>query len=791
MIILARKAMRDLRRAKLRTVSIILAIMISVGLGIGLVNATKNAFESFDKRYDVTNYEDIDIQFEMTNLNISEIGAIEGVEEVIGRLYIPTQVQIGNERFETSWISAPYYDKKPYSKINGYQLTDGKYVSSPLVKEALAGNLFAKENGLDVGDELSIYYQNLTIELEVVGIAASPEYIYVIGEGGWPQPSLLLPLFTTYEMTIDTLNLESGTYNELLVKVKSGYDKTEVKQQLEGYLSGQGIKITKSLLGTEEADYLFSTVDAGAMGPMGWAFGIIILCVTAVVIYNSMTRLIAAQRPYIGVMGALGGKSKNIVLHYCLFGLFMGVLGSILGVFIGIGLSIVTVYEYSEIIGLVEPDYTIYWIYPLAFSIIGISISTGAAFLGSLKVLKIGPREALTSQYQSQVFSKKPLVERLIDRFGRKKSVLSRVPLRNLARHKLRTGVTIIALAFSLILVFVCLAMAFGFDQPLQKNYDEYEKWDLKATFADKQDMTMVSSTLAGPTMDGIQSEPQLDDFLPVLDGDEMEFVHIQAFREDSNMRNFNIIEGKKDFNNGILAGSIIAKDLDLEVGSKVTFLVGTNTTTFTVTGITGELLDDSFLMTLDQAKVLFGSENVVNALVVDMGSKSREDVESVLRNNFAVASFSYTEDVINGMESLLEGLISMFFIFIVFGVIAEILFISTTVILNILDRDMEFISLRAMGANPGRIRRMIINESLLLLLGGLVIGLPLAYYSTQWAMRVISQDLMYYEMEIGIAVYVLTALIALISTVIAAFISSRHIIKQKLVDSIRQRTIA
>lgn len=791
MIILAKKAVRDLRRAKLRTVSIILAIMISVGLGIGLVNATKNAFESFDKRYEVTNYEDIDIHFEMTELNITEIEAIEGVQEALGRLYIPTQVQVGSDRFEARWISAPYYEMKPYSKINGYQLVKGEYVSSPIAQEALAGNLFARENGLEPGDDLSVFYQNISLDLEVAGIAASPEYIYVIGEGGWPQPSLLLPLFTTYEMTIDTLNLKPGTYNELLVKVTNGHDPSEVKQQLETYLSGQGIKITRSLLGTEEADYLFSTVDAGSMGQMGWAFGIVILCVTAVVIYNSMTKLIAAQRPYIGVMGALGGKSKNILLHYCLFGFFMGVLGSLLGIIIGIGLSIVTVHEYAGIIGLVEPDYTIYMIYPIAFSTIGILISTGAAFFGSVRVLKIGPREALTSQYQTQVFSKKPLVERLVDRFGRKKSIMARIPLRNLSRHKVRTCVTVIALAFSLILVFVCLAMALGFSQPLHKNYDEYELWDLKATFSEGMDTDSVTSILDSSAMDGIEGEPHLDNFLPVLHGKDMEFVHIQAFSENSKLRNFNVIEGKKDFGKGILAGSIMASDLDLKVGSKVTFVVGINTTTLTITGITGELLDDSFLMTLEQAKVLFGTENLVNALVVDIGSMSRDSAEALLRENFPIASFSYTEDLIFGMETLLEGMISMFFIFIGFGMIAEILFISTTIVLNILDREMEFISLRAMGANPGRIRRMIVNESMLLLLGGLIVGLPLAFYSTQWAMRVIAQDLMYYELEIGPLVYILTALLALISTALASFISSRHIIKQKLVDSIRQRTIA
>jgi ABC-type antimicrobial peptide transport system permease subunit len=56
--------------------------------------------------------------------------------------------------------------------------------------------------------------------------------------------------------------------------------------------------------------------------------------------------------------------------------------------------------------------------------------------------------------------------------------------------------------------------------------------------------------------------------------------------------------------------------------------------------------------------------------------------------------------------------------------------------------------------------------------------------------MSYLVQDLMYFEMEIGLSVYLLTALIAAIATVVASMISGRHIIKANLADTIRQRII-
>jgi putative ABC transport system permease protein len=149
-----------------------------------------------------------------------------------------------------------------------------------------------------------------------------------------------------------------------------------------------------------------------------------------------------------------------------------------------------------------------------------------------------------------------------------------------------------------------------------------------------------------------------------------------------------------------------------------------------------------------------------------------------------------YTEDVQNGMESLLQGLISFFIIFVAFGILSEVLFISTTVVLNILDREMEFISLRAIGTKSGKIRRMIVLETLILLTGGLVVGLPLGVITTKWAMAYLVKDLMYYVITVDLVVYIITALIAIISAVIASYVSARHITKAKLADTIRQRAI-
>ena len=290
--------------------------------------------------------------------------------------------------------------------------------------------------------------------------------------------------------------------------------------------------------------------------------------------------------------------------------------------------------------------------------------------------------------------------------------------------------------------------------------------------------------------MNGLKGEVMIDDYTGLKTDSGVKFVHIQAFEDNSALRSFNVIKGTKDLKNGVLVGSVLAKKRDIKVGDTLTFIMANQTSHTKVTGITGELLDDSVLMTLDTASNLFNTGAFVNSIILDTGSLSHTQIESMVRSNFNVASFVYTADVLDGMTVFLNGVIALMSVFILFGVVAEVLFISSTVVLNIIERDLEFISLRAIGTDSGRILRMVTNESLLLLVPSVIIGIVISDFSTSWITSSIVKDLMYYKIVVGAPTYVSAIVIAIISAYLASYVSARHITKLKLVDAIRQRML-
>jgi putative ABC transport system permease protein len=465
-------------------------------------------------------------------------------------------------------------------------------------------------------------------------------------------------------------------------------------------------------------------------------------------------------------------------------------VGTIIGVGLGIGINYLIITEYAGVLGFASPVTTMFWQYPVLFGIIGIGISTIGALLGSFRALSIGPRMALTSQYLTESFSHKPLLERLFEKFPGQRTILSRVPLRNLFRHRSRTILTVIAISVSMVLVFASLGMTINFLQPLQRNYSNYEKWGLMVTLNGYQNETQTLSKLSSPSMSVLKGEAMIDDYAGIETSTGVQFVHVQAFEKNSSLRSFNVIRGNADLTNGVLVGSILAKKQSLKVGDTLTFIVANRTSQTKVVGITGELIDDSVLMTLGTATNLLYTGGTVNALIMDTGALSDSQIESVVRSNFSVASFVFTTNVLNGIATLLSGVVALMSMFIIFGVVAEVLFISSTMVLNVIERDLEFISLRAMGADPRRILRMVTNEIGILLVPGIIIGLILGVFATQWIIGAIVQNLMYYNIVVGPTTYVVTAIIAALAAYLAAYISARHITKLKLVDTIRQRML-
>ncbi len=140
------------------------------------------------------------------------------------------------------------------------------------------------------------------------------------------------------------------------------------------------------------------------------ALAFISLLVAMFLIYNTITTNAIRRRREIGILRALGLGASEVFLLFLLEALLIGVLGSALGV--GLGIALAT-YTLSSVAGTITALYiyvsvksvSIDWqVVGLSFAM-GVIASVASAFFPALEVYRVHPRETFHVQVFEQKFS--------------------------------------------------------------------------------------------------------------------------------------------------------------------------------------------------------------------------------------------------------------------------------------------------------------------------------------------------------------------------------------------------
>ena len=105
----------------------------------------------------------------------------------------------------------------------------------------LAGEAFAKAHGLGPGDTIAAVINGRRQELEIVGLALSPEYVYQI------RPGELLPddkrfgvLWMERRALATAFDMEGG-FNDVVLKLMHGAQEREVISRLDDLIEAIGL----------------------------------------------------------------------------------------------------------------------------------------------------------------------------------------------------------------------------------------------------------------------------------------------------------------------------------------------------------------------------------------------------------------------------------------------------------------------------------------------------------------------------------------------------------------------
>jgi putative ABC transport system permease protein len=428
-----RKLGADMRALSHQTLVLMVLVCLGIALFVGLYEAYQNVTGIYDTIYRTTRMADASVQFDLGPPSLAERArALPHVREVTGRLSKDGAIiQRGRERERVigRFIAVPPAGK---ATVNDLWVVAGRSVQSP--REAVLEQQFAKDNGYAVGDTIKCSYQSTERELTIVGLAASPEYIY-------PVPSrhaLFIARGTFGVVFISQQRAEEwfgkGTQiNEVHCLTDPGHQ-AEVVEKLEALAKPYGVRF--AYVQDEQPSKKLLTMDQQGLATMSVFFPVMFLGAAGLSLYGALLRIVRLQMPVIGTLRACGFSRGEVLTQYGLQGVLIPLGGAIPGLIFGHLMAVGLNRLYAGVLRLPITSAAVHWDTMVVGLVIALATGLVAAFVPARLASKVPPAMAMRGDLESRGRAAlRPFFEPWIQRVA----VFYRIPLRGIQRRASRT----------------------------------------------------------------------------------------------------------------------------------------------------------------------------------------------------------------------------------------------------------------------------------------------------------------------------------------------------------------
>ncbi|MFX1513906.1 MAG: ABC transporter permease, partial [Promethearchaeota archaeon] len=378
-------------------------------------------------------------------------------------------------------------------------------------------------------------------------------------------------------------------------------------------------------------------------------------------------------------------------------------------------------------------------------SLVGLFVIISFSFLSIIPIIRLTPREAMVTPYSKTELGQEPFLERLLGRIGLFNKIIPKIPLRTVFMNKKRSLSTVITVAVSMIILVASVTMVFDLIYAVDKNYSDYEKFDVNVVLQQPASEKVIKNWIN----ENISQIGDVEGYIfteVFVSSDRVKSsrVPLQAFHRNSTLRKYNIISGninsKSELSkNSIAVGSTLSEDLGVKPGDELVVTFDENNTfTLKVAGITGELYDTALLWTIESLQERtsdvqnIGITENVTAFVFDFTENSLSDAQKLaikkqIDNKFHPYLYYETDEVLDTITAAFEAFSALLVVIGLLGLGIMALFSFSSMSLAMMDREMEFLALRAMGAQRRSILKVIHVENLLYGIFGLILGVPIS----------------------------------------------------------------
>ncbi|MFT6272622.1 MAG: putative ABC transport system permease protein [Dinoroseobacter sp.] len=717
---------RDLWHMKGQALAIALVIATGVMMLVmmtGLVNSLSETKRAYYERYRLADvYAPV---VRAPDRLMEHIAALPGVASTQARVTGTALVNLPGLAvpIQARALSLP---DRGETALNAIYLRDGRRLNRDRADEILLLESFAKAHDLRPGDALQATMNGARRTFDIVGLAQSPEFLYVTAPGELVPDDARFGVIWMSRSALSAAYGMSGAFNEAIVGLERGASQPAIFAAIDRVLDpygGLGAYGLADLLSDQ-----FVTQEIAGLEAAATSVPPLFLAVAAFLLYIVIGRMVQSEREEIGLMKAFGYTNIEVGAHYLKLVLVIALGGAVLGSLFGIlaGRALVGVY-----LVYFKFPFLVFQLDPGSF-VIGFAVSVLAASAGGALVLRhvfaLTPAAAMRPPAPAD-YSR---TGRIGAAFNRYLDQPSRMVLRRLTRQPGRMLGAVAGLACGMGLSVAMISIFASFERTVDLTFTVVDRSDVTVSFTHAvSDKTLFELA----RMDGVLSVEPTRSVPAILRNGRLSHRGALTGMAEA-PRLYRALDADQSAialrGEGIVLSRALSEKLDLRPGQMLSVEVRTGAQpvlSLPVVQIADPLLGAPAYLPLDALNRVLGEPGRVSGAYLSIDSAKAEAIYARLRDMPTVAGVSLKAQARDAFQWMMnEGAGATRYVMAALAFIITFGIVYNSARIAQAERARDLASLRVLGFTKGEAAFVLLGELAVVTLAALPLGAALGY---------------------------------------------------------------
>ena len=670
--------------------------------------------------------------------------------------------------------------------LNDVFLRRGRFPAAGQPDEVLVSEAFALSRRMGPGDRVGAVINGRRRDLEIVGVALSPEYVYSIRPGELVPDDSRFGIFWMHGQGLAAaFNMEGG-FNNLSVTLLPGTTEADVIARLDRILATYGGlgAIPRSL----QTSHWYLDNELKQLQGVGLILPVVFLLVAAFLLNVVLTRIVSVQREQIAALKALGYTNGELAWHYTKLSLLVGAAGAVIGTIFGGWLGSGMTSMYNAFFRFPTLSYSL----PPNVVVEGVLVSFVAAILGALNAVRraaaLPPAEAMRPEPPARY--RRSWLERV--GLARWLSAPVRMILRNVGRHPVRAATSVIGIAAAVSMLILGTFFLDSIDVLMDQQFFVIQRQDVTVTFVLPVSRRAVHEVGRLPGV--LVAEPTRAVPARLSAGHRSRIVSIQGLVAAAELnRVVDVTTGPMTLPpDGLVLSRKLAEVIGARLGDVVTIEVldGRRPTRPTrVAAIVEEYMGTAAYMEIDALQRLLREGGALSGAFLKVDAAQVDALYQRLKDTPAVAGVSLKRTAIESFEKTLRDTfyVMIFFNLLFSGVISfGVVYNAARVSLS--ERSRELASLRVLGFTRGEISFILLGELATVTALAIPVGMLLGYVGAGLLVAAFDTELYRFPLVISSRTYAYAGTAVLVAATLSGLAVRRRLDHLDLVAVLKTR---